>query len=305
MKKVILTAAITGGLHTPGMSPYLPYKPEDIIEEAVKAYQAGASVVHIHARDPETGKPKSDLNLMKKIVKGIKERSDVVICITTGGAPGMSLEERVKAIPKLKPELASCNAGSINFVLSPIANKFESRFEWENKFLESTEDFIFSNSYKSLKYYIETMNKNGTRPEFEVYDVGMINTIAYFINKGIIKKPVYIQFVMGILGGIPANVKNLVHLVSTAEDLIEDFKWSTCAAGRRQFPMTATSLAMGGFARVGLEDNLYLRPKQLAKSNAEHITQIREIAERFGLSPATPDEAREILSLKGLENVNY
>jgi len=305
MQKVILTAAITGGLHTPGMSPHLPYKPEDIIKEAVESYKAGAAVVHIHVRDPETGKPTSDLKLMRKVVKEIKERCNVVICITTGGAPGMSLEERVKAIPELKPELASCNSGSMNFVLSPIADKFESKFEWENEFLKSTEDFIFSNTYKSLKYYIKTMNKNNTRPEFEVYDVGMINNIAYFINKGLIEEPVYIQFVMGILGGIPANAKNLVHMVSTAEDLIDDFKWSTCAAGKSQFPMTATSLAMGGFARVGLEDNLYLRPRQLAKSNAEHVTQIKEIAERIGLKAATPDEAREILDLKGIEKVNY
>jgi len=306
-KKVIITAAITGGIHTPSMSPYLPVTIEEIIEDAVKAYEAGAAVVHIHARVPETGKPTPDLDIMHKIVSGIKQRCNVVVCITTGGALGMTLEERIAPVTKFQPELASCNAGSINFVLAPAAEKLTNpKFDWEIPYLEFTRDFVFTNTYKGMEYYINTMNEYGTRPEFEVYDVGMINNVAYFLQKGIVKKPIYIQFVMGILGGIPATVENLAFMVKTAKELLgNDINWSCCAAGRFQFPLTATALAMGGNARVGLEDNLYLRPGVLAKSSAEQVTQIIEIAERLGFSAATPDEARKILGLKGMDKVAF
>lgn len=305
MEKFILTCAITGGIHTPGMSSYFPYTPEDIINEAVKANEAGAAIVHIHARNPENGEPTSDLDIMKKIVAGIKQRCDVVICITTGGSLGMSIEERLKPIPELQPELASLNAGSIDFVISPMAKKLEPKYNWEIPYLENTDNLVFANTFNDIENFIKTMNDNGTKPEFEVYDVGMINNIAYFVNKGLIKEPVYLQFVMGILGGIPAEVEHLVHMVQTAERLIEDFKWSVIGAGKKQFPLTATGLAMGGSVRVGLEDNLYLRPGQKAKSNAEQVIQIKEIAERLGFQPATPNEAREILKLKGKENVDF
>ncbi|PKM87973.1 MAG: 3-keto-5-aminohexanoate cleavage protein [Firmicutes bacterium HGW-Firmicutes-12] len=306
-KRIIITAAVTGGIHTPSMSPYLPISVEEIIEDAVKAYESGAAVVHIHAREPDTGKPSSDMSIMKQIITGIKKRCNVVICITTGGGLGMSLEERIAPVSLFKPEIASCNAGSINFVLAPAGEKISNpKFEWEKPYLENTKDFVFSNTYKGLEYYITTMNENGSCPEFEVYDLGMINNVAYFLQKGVVKKPIYIQFVMGILGGIPATVENLAHLVKTAKNILgSDINWSCCAAGRYQFPLTAAALAMGGNARVGLEDNLYLRPGVLAKSSAEQVTQIIEISQRLGLETATPDEARNILGLKGIAQVAY
>lgn len=288
------------------MSPYLPTTPAQIIGDAVKANEAGAAVVHIHARDPKNGRPTSNLEVMREIVSGIKKRSDVAVCITTGGQLGMSLEERIAAVPALKPELASCNAGSVNFVLAPAAAKIKNpKYDWEVPFLEGTYDLVFANTFKGLEYYINTMDQHGTLPEFEVYDIGMINNIAFFIRKGIVKKPVYIQFVMGILGGIPAIIENLAFLVKTAKEQIGDFVWSCAAAGRAQFPLVTAALGMGGNVRIGLEDNLYIKPGVLAKSSAEQVVQVKEIAERLGLEVASADEARKILSLKGIDKVNY
>ncbi|KKM11530.1 3-keto-5-aminohexanoate cleavage protein [Clostridiales bacterium PH28_bin88] len=307
-RKVIITAAITGGIHTPTMSPYLPITPQQIIDDAVGAYEAGAAVVHIHSRTYEDGKPSADLEIMRKIISGIKKRCSVIICITTGGSLGMTIEQRIAAVPAFKPELASCNAGSVNFVLTPAAEtvkKLGPKYDWEVPYLEGTYDLIFTNTFKGMEHYITTMNKNGVRPEFEVYDVGMINNVAFFLRKGLIKRPIYIQFVMGILGGIPATVDNLVYLYKTAREQLGEFNWSVAAAGRHQFPLTAAGLAMGGNVRVGLEDNLYLRPGVLAKSSGEQVTQIKEIAERLGLESATSDEARMILGLKGLEQVEF
>ncbi len=306
MKKIIITAAITGGIHTPGMSPYLPITPEQIIEDAVKACESGAATLHIHARNPETGKPTSDLETMAGIISEIKKRCDAAICITTGGSPGMSIEERISAIPRFKPELASCNAGSVNFVLSPAARKLEAKYDWEKPFLLGTHDFVFNNTYKGIEHYVNTMNEADTLPEFEVYDVGMINNISFFKKTGIIKKPVYIQFIMGILGGIPATVENLSFLVKTAkQQLGEDVNWSVAGAGKAQFPMAAAALSMGGNVRVGLEDNLYNQPRQFAKCSAEQVLVVKEMAEKLGYAIATPNEAREILSLKGKENTSF
>lgn len=307
-QKVIITAAITGGIHTPTMSPYLPVTPQQIIDDAIGAYEAGAAIVHIHGRSNAEGKPTPSLDIMEEIISGIKKRCNVVICITTGGSLGMTLEQRIAAVPMFKPELASCNAGSVNFVLTPAAEtvkKFGPKYEWEIPYLEGTYDMIFANTYKGMEHYITTMNENAVRPEFEVYDVGMINNISYFLRKGFIERPIYIQFVMGILGGIPATVDNLAYLLKTAREQLGEFNWSVAAAGRYQFPMTAVGLAMGGNVRVGLEDNLYLRPGVLAKSSGEQVTQIKEIAERLGLESATPDDARGILDLKGIEQVNF
>lgn len=297
-RKVIITAAITGGIHTPGMSPYLPITPEEIINDAVEAYKAGASVVHIHARDPETGRPNSNIEILTEIVEGIRGQCDLAICITTGGAMGMTLEERIAVVPALKPELASCNAGSVNFVLTRATKRLIPQFEWEIKYLEDTYDMVFTNTFQGIEYYINTMNENDTLPEFEIYDVGMINNIAYFKKEGIITKPIYIQFVMGILGGIPATIDNLLFMLKEAKRLIGDFHWSVCAAGRHQVPMTTAALTLGGNVRVGLEDSLFIGPGTLAKSSAEQVTLIREIAERLSLEISTPDEAREILGLK-------
>lgn len=306
--KVWITAAITGAVHTPALSPYLPVTPEQIIDDSIRAYEAGAAVVHIHAREPETGRPVPDLATMREIVGGIKRKCDVIICVTTGGALGMSLENRLAPIPALKPELASLNAGSVNFVLSPMADtvrKNGAQHDWEVPFLEGTYDLVFSNTFYTLENYCRTMNEYGTRPELEVYDVAMLNNIAYFIGKGLLKKPPYIQFVLGILGGLPATVENLAYLVRTAREQIGEFFWSCAAAGRHQFPLTAAALAMGGNVRVGLEDNLYLGPGVLAKSNAEQVIRIKEIAERIGLETASADEVRKALSLKGHKNVAF
>lgn len=304
--KIIITAAVTGATHTPSLSPYFPATPEQIIEDAVKAHEAGAAVVHVHARNPEDGKPTPDIGIMKQIVSTIKKQCDAVVCITTGGSLLMSKEQRLAPAVELKPELASCNAGSVNFVFSDLATKLKNpKYDWEVPYLQGTYDLIFSNTFAGMEYYIETMNRYDIRPEFEVYDVGMINNIAYFYNKGIVKKTIYLQFVMGILGGIPATVENLAYLVKTAREQIGDFVWSCAAAGKAQFPLVTAALTMGGNARVGLEDNVYLRPGVLAKSSAEQVIQLKEIAERLGLEIAGPEEARKILGLKGVDKVNY
>ena len=305
-KKIIITAAVTGATHTPSLSPYFPATPEQIIEDAVKAHQAGAAVVHVHARDPKDCSPTPDLEIMREIVASIKKQCNAAICVTTGGAVWMSSEQRLAPAVELKPELASCNAGSVNFVFSDLASKLENpKYDWEIPYLKRTNELVFTNTFSGLEYYLNTMNEHGIRPEFEVYDVGMINNIAYFINKGLVKKPVYLQFVMGILGGIPATVDNLVYMVKTAREQIGDFVWSCAAAGKSQMPLVTAALTMGGNARVGLEDNLYLKPGILAKSSAEQVIQIKEIAERLGLEIASAEEARQILGLKGNDKVNF
>lgn len=305
-KKVIITAAVTGAVHVPSMSPYLPITPQDIIEDAIKAYEAGAAVVHIHARNPETGEPTSEIAVMRQIVSGIARRCDAAICITTGGSQMMTAEERLAPVFSLRPELASCNAGSVNFVLAPIAEKIkEFKYDWEMRYLEGTRNNVFTNTFLGLEKYINAMNANGTRPEFEIYDVGMINNIAYFLKKGLIKRPVYIQFVMGILGGIPATVDNLIYLHKTAREQLGEFNWSVGAAGRAQLPLAAVALAMGGNVRIGLEDNIYIKPGILAKSSAEQVSAVKSIAQTLGLETATPDEARKILQLKGKEKVHF
>jgi len=306
MAKVTVTAAVTGSIHTPSMSPYLPITPKQIADEAVRAYEAGAAVVHVHGRNPENGQPSSDVDLMKEIISDIKSRCPVVICITTGAAPSMPVEERLKPIPLLKPELASCNFGSINFNISrglEVVDNFQ--YDWEPKYLEMTKDLIFSNSFKSLEKYVKTFAESGTKPEFEIYDSGMIYNLAHMIQEGHVKKPVYLQFVLGILGSIMPSANNLVFLYNTAKEAIGDFTWSVCAAGRFQMPMCTQSLIMGGNVRVGLEDSLYVSKGVLAKSNAEQVEKIIRIAHEFSLETATPDEARQILGVKGQDKVNF
>jgi uncharacterized protein (DUF849 family) len=305
-EKAVITAAITGSIHTPTMSEYLPITPKQIVDEAVRAYEAGAAVVHVHGRNPENGLPSPDINLMKEIVTGIKSRCPVVVCITTGGGMGMTLEQRVSPVVAYRPELASCNAGSMNWGLFPALARYkEWKYEWEKAMLAMTEDFIFPNTFKTLREYCEVFNKNETKPEFEIYDAGMVNNVAFLIQSGYIKKPVYIQFVMGILGGIPASSENLMYLVDQAKKLICDFEFSVCVAGRAQFPICTQSLLIGGNCRVGLEDNLYLDKGKMAKSNAEQVAKIIRIAKELGIEPATPEEARKILGLKGIDKVNY
>jgi len=305
-EKAIITAAITGSIHTPVMSPYLPITPKQIIDEAVAAYEAGAAVAHIHVRDPETGRPTPDINLVGEVVKGIKGRCNMILCITTGGGLGMTAEQRLIPVSTFKPELASFNAGSLNFALFHALDKFKDfKFEWEPQYLGMTEDFIFPNTFKSMREFTVIFNENGTKPEFEVYDSGMVNNVAFMIDKGYVKKPIYLQFVMGVLGGITPSSENLLFLVDYAKKLIGDFEFSVCVAGRAQFTICTQSLLLGGNVRVGLEDNLYLDKGVMAKSNAEQVAKIARIARELGIEPASPDEARKILGLKGIDQVNF
>lgn len=298
-KKVILTAAITGAVHIPSMSPYLPITPEQIIDEAVAACQAGAAVVHLHTRDPRTGQPTGDPELMRQVVDGVRARCGVVIGITTGGAIGMTSQERLAALPTAHPELASCNAGSVNFCFAPIADKIKQpKFDWEIPFVKNTYQVPFANTFQDIEDYMAIMGEHQVKPEFEVYETGMISNIAYFLKRGLVKAPVYLQFVLGVMGGMPATVANLNFLVETAQKVLGDqFLWSCAAAGKDQFDLVTTAICLGGNVRVGLEDNLYLSKGVLAKSNAEPIAKMKRIAEELGRSVATPDEARQMLSL--------
>ena len=305
-KKVIITAALTGSVHTPTMSPYIPITPQQLIDEAIAVHDAGGAVAHLHVRDPENGRPTADQDLYGEIAEGVKKHCDIVLCTTTGGRFGEPLQKRVQVVSKLRPELASLNAGSLNFGLFHIVDKYSVwKFDWEKKYLEETEDYIFANTFKTMKEFLSVFESCGTKPEFEVYDVGMVNNLAFAIDAGYVRKPVYVQFVMGILGGIPATPENLFFLVETARKAIGDFEFSVCAAGKNQFPLCTQSLIMGGNARVGLEDNLYLQEGVLAKNNAEQVKKIIRIAKELDLEPATPQEARDILHLKGLDKVNY
>jgi uncharacterized protein (DUF849 family) len=306
MNKRIVTAALTGAIHTPSMSPYLPVTPEQLIEEAVRVFEAGGAVAHVHVRDPQTGLPNADQSIYRQIAEAVKRRCDIILCFTTGGKLGEPVENRVRVASNLKPELTSLNAGSLNFALFHIAGQVQEwKHEWEKPYLEGTEDFIFPNTFKTMRQYLEIIYANGARPEFEIYDTGMINNLAFLLQKGIAQRPVYLQFVLGILGGIPATFENLVFLVDTARKQIGEFQFSVCAAGRHQIPMCTGALIMGGHARVGLEDSLYLAKGVLAKSSAEQVAKIVRIARELGLEPATPDEARKMLGLKGIAHVNF
>ncbi len=288
------------------MSPHLPITPDQIADEAARACDAGAAVAHIHARNPENGQPSADPDIYAEIAAKIKAKSDIILCITTGGGLGMTTQERVQTIPRLKPELASFNFGSLNFALFHALEAYRNlEHEWESQYLGMTEDFILPNTFKTMREFAEVFAENRTQPELEIYDLGMINNLAFMLERGHMKRPVYIQFVFGILGGMPATPENLMFMYKTAKESIGDFIWSVCAAGRHQFRMCALSLLLGGNARVGLEDNLYLEKGVRAKSNAEQVEKIVRIAKEFGIEPATPNEAREILSLKGLDQVAY
>jgi len=306
MAKVIISAALTGAGATPSMSPYLPITPKQIEDEAVRAYEAGAAIVHVHVRNPETGQPSSNIEYFREIATNVKSRCNVIIAPTTGGYSDMTVEERAKVITELKPELASFNAGSLNFAFFLAAESIkEFKYSWEKPMILKSEDTIFPNTFKTLKEYALLFSKNNTKAELEVYDAGMINNLAYLLQKGYLTKPLHIQFVLGVMGGMQASVNNLNFLNNTAMQTIKDYTWSACAIGRYEFPIAMASLVMGGNARVGMEDNLYLSKGVLAKSNAELVEKIVRIAGEIGIEPATPDEARKILSLKGIDKVNY
>lgn len=306
MNKAIVTAAITGSIHTPSMSPYLPITTDEIVSEAVRAHEAGAAVAHIHVRDPKTGEPRSDVELYREVAAKIKSKCDIVLCITTGGGKGMSAGQRAAPIAALKPELATFNCGSMNFALFPALDRYKDfEYEWEKAFIESTEEYIFTNTFKMLRDFARIFGENETKSELEIYDVGALNNMAFLIERGLLKKPVYIQFVLGILGGLPATVDNVLFQYNTARSLIGDFVFSVCAGGRYQLPMCIQSLLLGGNVRVGLEDNLFLEKRVLAKSNAEQVTKIIRIARELGIEPASPAETRSMLGLKGLNKVNF
>ena len=306
MSRIIVTAALTGSIHVPTMSPHLPITPRQIADEAVRVYEAGAAVAHIHVRNPDTGQPSSDMELFREVITTVKSKCDVILCLTTGGGIGMTTEERAKAVSTFKPELASLNFGSVNFNISPPAETIKDfRFSWEKPYLQGSEDFIFPNTFKTMREFSQMFSESETKPELEIYDTGMINNVAYMLQKGHIKRPVYLQFVMGILGGIPPSPNNLLFLYNTAREAIGEFVWSVCAAGRHQIPMCTMALTMGGNVRVGLEDSLYIGKGVMATSNAEQVAKIVRIARELSLEPASPDEAREILGLKGLDKVQW
>jgi len=306
MSKVVVTSAITGSVHTPSLSEYLPCTPKDIAADAVRAYEAGAAVVHIHARDPLTCRPSAKFEHFKEIADLIKAKCDVVVGFTTGGAIGMTTAERVNVVTTLKPEISSFTPGSMNFAIHGLAAKPRKwKFDWEEPYLKGTEDMVFYNTFKVIREYSEYFSKAQTKPEYEVFDIGMMNNMAVMMQSGHIKRPIYMQFVLGILGGMPSDPESIFTLLNEGRRLLGEFQWSVCAAGRNQMAMLATAMSMGGNVRVGLEDNLYLEKGVLARSNAEPVEKVIRIAREIGREPATPDEARAILGLKGSENVGF
>lgn len=299
-KKVIITCAVTGAIHTPSMSPHLPITAEEIADAAIGAAEAGAAVVHLHARHPKTGQPDQTPEGFAPFLKVIKQRSNCVINITTGGAPTMTVAERVKPAATFKPEVASLNMGSMNFGLFGMLNRFkEFKHEWEPQYL-GNKDIIFRNSFQDIEYILTTLAESGTRFEFECYDTAHLYNLAHFLDRGIVKTPLFVQTVFGLLGGIGAHPDDVMHMKRTADRLFGDqYRWSVLGAGKNQLPIAAMSAAMGGHVRVGLEDSLWAGPGKLAESNAQQVRLARQIIEGLGLEIATADEAREILALKG------
>ena len=306
-RKVIITCAVTGAIHTPSMSPYLPVTPSEIATAAISAAEAGASILHLHPRDPETGKPTQDPSVFEKFLPRIKQSTDAVINITTGGSPHMTVQERMLPAAKFKPEVASLNMGSMNFGLYPMLDRFD-RFEheWERENLEKSRDLVFKNTFQDIETILKIGNDNGTRFEFECYDISHLYNLAHFVDRGLAKTPLFIQSVFGLLGGIGGHPEDLMHMKRTADRLFgHDYQWSILGAGRNQMSLAATGAAQGANVRVGLEDSLWIAPGELAQSNADQVTKIRKILDGLSLEIATPNEAREMLNLKGGDNVNF
>jgi uncharacterized protein (DUF849 family) len=306
--KVIVTSAVTGSAHYPSMSPNLPLTPKQIIEDGIKSAEAGAAVIHVHVRNPENGMPTPDIDVFREVMSGIKAHTNAVICVSTGGGMGMSTEQRASPIINLKPEMASLNFGSMNFSVFYMAERIkEWKYPWERLSMLASEDYIFPNTFKTLREFLSIFAANNTKPELEIYDLGMINNLAFMIQRGNVKPPVHLQFVTGTLGGVPSTVDSLVTLYNAAKDALgkDNFTWSAIGAGRFQMSICSVALAMGGHVRVGLEDSLYLSKGVLAKSSAQQVEKIIRIMKELSLEPATPDEAREILGLKGISKVNY
>jgi uncharacterized protein (DUF849 family) len=306
-KKVIITCAVTGAIHTPSMSPYLPVTAQEIADAAVGAVEAGAAIIHLHARDPVTGKPDQRPEAFLPFLKDIKARSDAVINLTTGGSPYMTVQERMLPAKVLKPEVASMNMGTMNFGLFPMLQRFkEFKFDWERPYLEGSKDLIFRNTYGDLETVLTELSANQTRYEFECYDTSHLYNLAHFVDRGLVQAPFFVQTVFGILGGIGSHPDDVMHMKRTADRLFgADYRWSVLGAGRSQMPIAAMSAAMGGNVRVGLEDSLWIGAGQLAESNAQQVRKARDIIEGLGLAVASPAEAREILALKGKDAVAF
>lgn len=305
--KVIITCAVTGAIHTPSMSPYLPVTPEEIIADSLAAAEAGAAILHLHARNPLDGRPDQSPEGFAPFLSRIKQNTEAVINITTGGSPYMSVAERAAPAATYKPELASLNMGSMNFGLFPMLNRFkEFKHDWERAHLEGSRDLVFRNSFQDIEYVLQTCYGNGTRFEFECYDISHLYNLAHFADRGLVKAPFFVQSVFGLLGGIGGHPEDVLHMKRTADRLFgTDYRWSVLGAGANQFRIAAQSAALGGNVRVGLEDSLWTGKGELATSNAVQVEKVRKIIEGLGLSVATPDEARAILNLKGGDQVAF
>ena len=307
MSKVIITCAVTGAIHTPSMSPYLPVTPEEIIEASVGAAEAGAAIIHLHARDPITGKPDQSPEAFAKFLPQIKARTNAALNLTSGGSPFMKIDERILPSLRFAPEVASLNMGSINFALFPMLERFKTfKHPWEKEHLEGSRDLIFRNTFKDIEYALAACAANVTRFELECYDIGHLYNLAHFAERGLIKPPFFVQSVFGILGGIGVHEEDVMHMKRTADRLFgKDYQWSVLGGGRHQMRIATLSIGLGGNVRVGLEDSLWQGKGTLAKSNADQVRQVRQIIEGLGHEVATPDEAREMLQLKGSEHVKF
>lgn len=305
--KVIITCAITGAIHTPSMSSHLPITPEEIATAAIEAAQAGAAILHLHARDPVTGRPTQDPDVFSRFLPRIKQSTDAVINITTGGSPHMTVEERMQPASVFKPEVASLNMGSMNFGLYPMLKRFtDFEHDWERQHLENSRDLVFKNTFADIEKILGIGNNNGTRFEFECYDISHLYNLAHFVDRGLAKTPLFIQSVFGLLGGIGGHPEDLMHMKRTADRLFGDtYQWSILGAGRNQIPLASMGLAQGSNVRVGLEDSLWIAPGELAQSNADQVRKIRQVIEGLSFDVATPDEARGILKLKGAAEVSF
>jgi uncharacterized protein (DUF849 family) len=306
-RKVIVTCAVTGSIHTPSMSPYLPVTPKEIAEAAIGAAEAGAAIVHLHARDPVDGRPTQDPKWFREFAGEIRRRSDVVLNFTTGGAATMTIDERLRPALELKPEVASLNMGSMNFGLFPMLGRYKHlKHEWEREYLAGSDDRIFKNTFKDIAKILTSCAQNRTRFEIECYDIGHLYTARHFLAEGLVQPPLFIQSVFGILGGIGPHPDDVMHMKRTADRLFgNQYQWSVLGAGRNQMPIAAQAAAMGGNVRVGLEDSLWLGPGKLAETNAAQVRNVVRIIEGLGLEVATPDDAREILKLKGGDQVGF
>jgi uncharacterized protein (DUF849 family) len=305
--KVIISCAVTGAIHTPTMTPHLPITPNEIAEAAIAAAEAGAAILHLHARDPQTGRPDQTPEAFAEFLPRIKQATGAVVNITTGGSPYMTVAERARPAATYQPEVASLNMGSMNFGFFPLLGKYtDFRFEWEREHLEGSRDLVFRNSFKDIEFMLETCYGNGTRFEFECYDISHLYNLAHFADRGLVKPPFFVQSVFGLLGGIGTHPEDVMHMRRTSDRLFgSDYRWSVLGAGKDQFRVATQALALGGNIRVGLEDSIWIARGKLAESNAQQVAKARSIIEGMGLEIATPGEAREMLSLKGGDRVNF